>query len=124
MVDGSLQEIYLAEATEVAECNPPYFNIDDEERDNIDDPLPWRCAVQWDVEGYRPPQTWLCLLLERKLTRGYELGGETFLVLETVRAQKYRRVGIGSLGRRRIPNGLAEQEWRFDPNVRSRMTLL
>jgi hypothetical protein len=122
VVDGSLQGIYLSEATEVVGCNPPYFNLDDEEVDNVN-PLPWRCAVQWDVEGYRPPQTWLCLLLQKKLTKGFELGGETFLILETVRAETYRRVGIGSLGRRRTPNGLAEQEWKFDPSVRSRMTL-
>jgi hypothetical protein len=124
VVVGSLQEIYLSEATEVVGCNPPYFNIDDEQVDITNNPLPWRCAVQWDLEGYRPSQTWLCLLLLKRLTKRYELGNETFLVLETAGAQTYRRVGIGSLGCRRTPSGLAQQGLKFSPGVRSRITLV
>jgi hypothetical protein len=124
VIEGSLQEMYLSEVTEVVGCNPPYFNLGDEEVDSVNDSLPWRCAIQWDLEGYRQPQIWLCLLLQKNLLRGYELGGEIFLVLETVGDQTYRRVGIGSLGRRRTPNGPAEQEWKFDSGDRSRMTLV
>jgi Heterokaryon incompatibility protein (HET) len=77
VVDGSLQGIYLSEATEVVGCNPPYFNLDEEV--DVNDPLPWRCAVQWDVEEYRPPQTWPCLILQKKLTKGYEFGAKRSL---------------------------------------------
>lgn len=123
-VDGILKEIYLSEVTEVVACNPPYFNVDHEKIEVSSDFLPWRCAVQWDLEGSRTPRTWPCLLLQKQRTVGYELGGETFLVLKTVGAQTYRRVGIGSLGRRRSLNGPAEQEWKFDSGVRSRITLV
>lgn len=65
VVEGSLQELYLSEASDIPDCNPPYFNVDHEEVELPIDLLPWRCAVQWDQEGFRPPGTWLCLLLHR-----------------------------------------------------------
>lgn len=124
VMEGPLREIHLSEATEVPGCNPPYFKVDEEKVDAGNKPLPWRCAVQWDIEGYRPPQRWPCLLLQRRPTEGYEFGGETFLVLENVMGTTYRRIGIGSLGRRRTPSGPAEQDWKFNPTDRSRITLV
>ncbi|RMX86973.1 hypothetical protein D0869_02700 [Hortaea werneckii] len=115
---GPTRELFLEEVTEIPDCNPPYFNIDEEEVKIDENPLPWRCAVQWDFEGYRPPQKWKCLLLQRKTVSGFALGGETFLVLEVANKVQspvcYRRIGIGSLGRHRNATSKTTQRWKFE----------
>lgn len=103
VIRGPTTRIHLAEVTEIPDCNPPYFNVNDEIADTEKFPLPWRCAVQWDEEGYREPNSWLCLLLQRQTPSRYRLSGEKFLVLEEVEGESsectWRRIGIGSLGR-------------------------
>ena len=105
IIRGPTRNIHLAEATEVPGCNPPYLNVNGEIFDTQKHALPRRCNVQWDEEGYREPNTWLCLLLQRQTPTGYELSGETFLVLEEVGGEssgcEWRRIGIGSIGRDR-----------------------
>ena len=127
-INAPVRETYLCEATQITGCNPPYFNVDNEEVDIRQDPLPWRCAVQWDVEAYRPPQTWLCILVKRRAIRGYELGGETFLIVKLVGSgdahPRYCRVGIGSLGRSRGEASSLKQQWKFDLNRRRTISLI
>lgn len=128
IVRGPTRNIHLAEATEVPDCNPPYFNVNDEILDTEKHALPWRCAVQWDEEGYREPNTWLCLLLQKQIPRGYELSGETFLVLEEVGADgsgcAWRRIGIGSLGRHRSREVSDDLGLIFDVDACQTITLL
>ncbi|GAB1738441.1 hypothetical protein NU219Hw_g3247t1 [Hortaea werneckii] len=118
VVRGPTRELFLEEVTEIPHCNPPYFNIDEEEVEIDENPLPWRCAVQWDLEGYRPPKKWKCLLLQRKTVSGFALGGETFLVLEVANEAPspicYRRIGIGSLGCHRDAASRGTQPWKFE----------
>lgn len=125
---GPVKEIYLAEATEIKGCNPPYFNINSEVVDCKEVHLPWRCAVQWDEERFREPSKWLCLLLQRQAPLGFELGGETFLVLEPlenfVSESMWRRIGIGSLGRQRSRKGPGELAWLFDLHECQTVTLM
>ena len=52
VIRGPTRNIHLAEATAIPDCNPPYFNVNDEIPDTKKLALPWRCAVQWDEEGY------------------------------------------------------------------------
>ena len=115
---GPTKKMHLAEATEIKRCNPPYFNINHEVVNRAELPLPWRCAVQWDQEGCREPGTWLCLLLRRRIPIGFELGGETFLILEALEItgskNEWRRIGIGSVGRVRGQKLTGEPAWVFD----------
>lgn len=104
------KELYLAEATEVKGCNPPYFNINSEVLDHTKSPLPWRCSVQWDQEGYREPGKWCCLLLQRRNPTILELGVESFLILEATGSEvTWRRIGIG-----KIRHSKRELAWTFD----------
>ena len=120
-----LRRMYLAEAIEVNDCNPPYFNVENEVVNFNTNPLPWRCAVQWDKEGQRSPQVWLCMLLSTRQPHGLELGYETFLVLEEIHHPTYRRVGIGSLGLSRLPNGgIKKVDPKFESDVLYRITLV
>jgi hypothetical protein len=128
VIRGPTREIYLSEATDIKDCNPPYFNVNDEVTDPRELPLPWRCAVQWDKEGYREPGKWLCLLLQRQTPIGFEFGAETFLVLEGLEdngsERAWRRIGIGSLGRhRRSRNALGELGWIFNIDTCQTITL-
>lgn len=128
VVRGPTRKIHLAEATEIPDCNPPYFNINDEITGTGRFPLPWRCAVQWDEECYREPSTWLCLLLQRQTPAGYELSGETFLVLEEVGGEssgcEWRRIGIGSIGRDRSREVSADLGLVFDIDSCQTITLV
>jgi hypothetical protein len=129
VIRGPTRKIYLAEAIEIPDCNPPYFYVNDEVIDTENLSLPWRCAVQWDEEGYRKPSPWLCLLLQRQPPIDIELGGETFLVLEIVEDNgsgcTWRRVGIGSLGRHRISRDVVgELGWIFDVDTCQTITLV
>jgi hypothetical protein len=125
---GPTREIYLAEATEIKGCNPPYFNINSEVVNSKELLLPWRCAVQWDKEGFREPSKWLCLLLQRQTPSGFEFGGETFLVLEALEnvasESMWRRIGIGSLGRQRSQKGLGELTSVFELGECQTVTLM
>lgn len=128
VVRGPTRKIHLAEATEIQDCNPPYFNIDDEIADTEKRPLPWRCAVQWDEEGYRKPSSYLCLLLQRQIPTGFALSSETFLVLEEVRGNSsgcwWRRIGIGSLGHHRRRKGAGDLGLVFDIDTCQTITLV
>lgn len=128
VLNGPTREISLSEATEIRDCNPPYLNVDGEILDVKDHPRPWRCAVQWDQVGHRDPGRWLCLLLQRQSTSEYELGRETFLVLETVKRSVdgfiCRRIGMGSLGRSRYSMLGTEHPHLFDLNERQTITLV
>lgn len=129
VIRGPTREIYLAEATNIKDCSPPYFNINNEATDTQQLSLPWRCSVQWDEHGYRKPSKWLCLLLQRQVPIGFELGGETFLVLEAVHGNGFegawRRIGIGSLGRhRRSQNASGELGRIFDVDTCQTIMLL
>jgi hypothetical protein len=128
VVRGPTRMIRLAEATEIQDCNPPYFNVNDEIANTQTLPLPWRCSVQWDEKGYRKPNDWLCLLLQRQTPIGSELSSETFLVLEEVKSNdsewKWRRIGMGSLGRRRSREVSGELELIFDLDTCQTITLV
>jgi hypothetical protein len=128
IVRGPTNKIYLAEATEVPDCNPPYFNINDEIVDTEKHPLPWRCAVQWDEQGYRKPSSWLCLLLQRQSPVDFEVSRETFLVLEEVRSDDsggtWRRIGIGSLGSHRNREVSGDLGLIFDMDACQTITLV
>lgn len=127
-VRGPTRDLFLAEVTSIPDCNPPYFDVDEENIEESGDPLPWRCAVQWDSEGYRSPRKWRCILLQRKTVHGFELGGETFLVLDAADNVSslpcYRRVGIGSLGRHRPIAPLGAQTWKFDLGEQEEIALV
>lgn len=124
VVVGLLREMHLSQVIEIPERNPPSFNLDEEDLDIIDDPRPWRCKVQWDLEGYKPPHRWPCLLVQRRSIEGDGKFESVFLVLENVIGQTYRRIGIGFLGSRRWPSGQPEQEWEFSSAERSKITLV
>jgi hypothetical protein len=128
VVRGPVRMIHLAEATEIPDCNPPYFNINDEIVDTEKYPLPWRCAVQWDEEGYRKSSSWLCLLLRRQTPIGSELSSETFLVLEEAKGNgsgcSWRRIGIGSLGSHRNREVSGDLGLIFDMDACQTITLV
>jgi hypothetical protein len=128
VVRGPTSTIHLAEAKEIPYCNPPYFNINDEIVDVEKHPLPWRCAVQWDEEGYRKPSSWLCLLLQRQAPIGSGLSSETFLVLEEVKRdgpeRTWRRIGIGSLGCHRSREVSVDLGLVFDIDACQTITLV
>lgn len=128
VVHGPTRELFLEEVTEIPHCNPPYFKVDEEEVKIDDSPLPWRCAVQWDFKGYRPPQKWKCLLLQRQTVSGFALGGETFLILEVANEVPspicYRRIGIGSLGCHRNAASRATQRWKFELDEQEEIALV
>lgn len=128
VVRGPTRNLLLAEIVAIEGCNPPYFNVDAEILEDDICPLPWRCAVQWDVEEYRAPRLWKCLLLQKATVSGFALGGETFLILDAANEGTappcYRRVGIGSLGRHRHAASASTQIWKFDFDEQEEIALV
>jgi hypothetical protein len=115
VIRGPTRELHLSEATGIKDCNPPYFNFNDEIVD-LKLPLPWRCTVQWDEEKYRGPGQWMCLMLQRHIP-----ARETFLVLEAVEGREseglWRRIGLGSI------RGSRNLAWTFDVDTCHTITL-
>lgn len=68
------------------------------------------------------------MLVERKTPMRYKFGTETVLILEKVASATgsnvYRRIGLGSLGRRRNEDDAAPYEWTFDPMNLLTLTLI
>ena len=130
-VEGPVRYLTFSDVTEMEECDPPYFKVDGETIDDTQPVTPnkFRCAARFDIPRQKGTKKWFCLLLSRRATRGYELGGENFLILVAVDNDsgeaQFRRAGIGSLGRRRDQVESGEvQDWKFDVKSRQKIVLV
>ncbi len=98
VITGPVKEAFLEIARE--KSNPPYFNVDHEIPNFAENPLPWRCAAQFDRECQRSPGKWLCLLIRTRVVVDTGYRSETFLILEQVCTETdketFRRIGLGS----------------------------
>lgn len=99
-ISGPARETFLEVAPEGRQCNPPYFLADNETPDFTSRPLPWSCVAQFDREQERPPDTYLCILIRRRLDTHSGERADTFLILEPVSPdldnRKFRRIGLGN----------------------------
>jgi len=90
----------LAVAPESLGFNPPKLNIGTEKPDFTKNPIPWRCAGQFDAGNRLITAQYLCLLVRSRFPK-LERMQETFLILEISTAHPagtvYRRVGLGNI---------------------------
>ncbi|KAM0266747.1 hypothetical protein ACHAPA_006523 [Fusarium lateritium] len=105
VVEGPVMQMRLRVDPRAKAFNPPYMNVGDEVQDFSDNPLPWWCAGQFDLEQDRQDDLFTCLLLrsvtpdDKYPSNSYQLQ-ETFLLLlpvPTPQGMDYRRVGIAMI---------------------------
>jgi hypothetical protein len=113
VLEGPLQEMILRVDPRALGYNPPYFNIGDEELevkrvDQGGDPIPWRCAGQFDNEIVREDNRYMCLLMKTVRSKDYGENrvvdtyvSETFLMLTEESSKDgdrtFRRLGIATV---------------------------
>lgn len=103
VLEGPVQQFKLTVPIQAKEFNPPYMNIDDEILDNSVNPIPWKCAAQFDDGIERGGSLFTCLLMRSSpltIPGSPDELLETFLILLPTEGgssvENYQRVGIGS----------------------------
>ncbi|RFN48074.1 heterokaryon incompatibility protein-domain-containing protein [Fusarium flagelliforme] len=100
IIEGPTREMRLRLDPRSKRFNPRYFNVNDEEPDFREGPMPWRCSGMFDVEDDRDDNLFTCLLVRSVTlkTRDFLMhrSQETCLILVPVDSEgtAYRRVGI------------------------------
>jgi hypothetical protein len=105
VLEGPTQQMRLRVDPRAQQYNPPYLKVGDEEPEvSIEDgdPIPWRCAGQFDETAERDDEMFTCLLMRsnrvKVVNEKYADSAvrESFLILvqEPGEDDVYRRVGI------------------------------
>lgn len=112
ILEGPVKELKLRVDERARKFNPPYMNVGDEElevkrADQGGNPIPWRCAGQFDNEIVREDHHYSCLLMRSRWFNREKDGFsvteviETFLILVGERRsdgdEVFRRVGIAMI---------------------------
>ncbi|RSM04300.1 hypothetical protein CEP52_006882 [Fusarium oligoseptatum] len=116
IVEGPIRQFRLRVDPKGRDYSQPWMNVNDEEPDFSNGPIPWRCAGKFDLETEREDDLFTCLLV-RSVTSSvkdilYTLQ-ETFLLLlpeESSQGETYRRVGIAMFRGNQTEFGSAERE--------------
>ena len=100
VLEGPMKRMRLRVDPRARDFNPPYLNVGDEEPDLGENPLPWRCAGQFDRENVREDEMFTCILMRSAWRAGRRDGDfllETFLMLLPEQEEGvFRRVGLGT----------------------------
>lgn len=100
ILEGPTREMRLRLDPRSKRFNPRYFNVDDEQPDFREGPMPWRCAGMFDTEDDRDDDLFTCLLVRSVTLETCDFPTlrcqETCLILVPVDSEgtAYRRVGI------------------------------
>ncbi|KAJ4127898.1 hypothetical protein NW768_008181 [Fusarium equiseti] len=100
ILEGSTREMRLRLDPRSKRFNPRYFNVNDEEPDFREGPMPWRCSGMFDVEDDRNDDLFTCLLVRSVTLKTRDFPShrfqETCLMLVPVDSggTAYRRIGI------------------------------
>ncbi|RTE79428.1 hypothetical protein BHE90_006093 [Fusarium euwallaceae] len=116
IVEGPIRQFRLRVDPKGRDYSQPWMNVNDEEPDFSNGPIPWRCAGKFDLETEREDDLFTCLLV-RSVTSSvkdilYTLQ-ETFLLLlpeESSQGETYRRVGIAMFRGNQTEFGSAERK--------------
>lgn len=99
---GPVRVLKLRISPLATDYNPPYLDVNDEQPDFSEDPIPWRCAGQFDSGGCEDSVAYTCFLMQSsRLVRADSTIciKETFLILQPSSVDgstnTYRRVGLG-----------------------------
>lgn len=115
VIEGPIKQMKLRIDPRARKFHPPYMNVGDEEPDFNLNPIPWRCAGQFDLEKEREDDLFICLLM-RSVTwsgedRTYNVQ-ETFLILlpdPNGDGDTYQRIGIAMFRGKEATFGPAER---------------
>ncbi|KAJ4244796.1 hypothetical protein NW762_014373 [Fusarium torreyae] len=116
IMEGPVRQIRLHIDPKGATFHPPYMNVGDEKPDFNKNPIPWKCAGQFDLEHEREDDLFTCILVrsvaspEEQAT--YQLQ-ETFLLLLPVPdsdGMTYQRFGIAMIRGSESEFGSAERK--------------